>query len=167
MKKIYIILSAAAMFMSGCGMNYHKITGWNTTGIIKDYNKQEPQKQMESSVLTKHLPNMTGEVGFAAVEVLGEVDGKIYTINVFASFSEKDNEIICNDSNDEYAVFTAPYETDYESYENSVENLLSGEQFLPESLRAKETDTFDRYVYIVGGAKKDLQAEAEEYFSRN
>lgn len=172
MKKILICFAAfmTALSMSGCNRTvpYYKITGWQTTGIVKDFNKNDPQKQMESSVLTAHLPNMTGEVGFASVKVLGEADGKTYAINVYASYSDVDGTIVCKDAGHEYAAFTARYESDYDRCDlDTPKGILNSEQFLPESLRGGSTGTFDRYVYAIGESKDTLQHEAEDYFSKN
>lgn len=163
MTKAIIGVLLLTAVLSGCGTKDYKITGEQTIGIVKDYNKQDPQKQMERTVLTKYVPEMIGEVSFADVKVLGEVDGKTYTINVIASYSEKDNKIMCVDSKSEYAAFTEPSEANYEA----TEDIFASEQFLPESLRQKEVDTFDRYVYTIGEKKGKLQADAEEYFSEN
>lgn len=134
-------------------------------GVIKRLDKNNAEDKMESSVLLAHLHEMTGDIALAKVNILGEVEGKIYTFNVYASYSKENGKAIRKEIKQEFAAFTSYDQEDYESQKyDTAEDILEAENFLPESLRQNDIDTFDRYVYAIGEATNELQTEAEEYF---
>lgn len=178
--KVSALLLVACLLLSSC-TNYRQkaniMNEWNPTevisisnenpsGIIKKFDKNNAENQLEKSVLLSHLHELTGDIALAKVKVLGEANGKTYTFNVYASYSKENGRVECKEMKQELAAFTYYEQEDYELQNyNTPEEMLGAEEFLPENLRQDSTEIFDKYVYDIGKVTSELQTEAEEYFT--
>lgn len=163
--KIALIASFCIAVFTACSSDtdYCKLQGNDTVGLIKNYDKHNNADILTKTVLEKHLPEMNGNVAFASVEILGEENGKIYTSNVYACYDSSGRLV---SRNTELAEFDSTTDKDYRYIDND-DIYADINTFLPDSiLQEKQEPAFDWYVYTIGLQTGDIDAQAEEYFSK-
>ena len=166
-KTIRIILIAfiCTFFIAACSSDteYHKVKGYDTAGLIKDYDENNNEDILTETVLEKHLPEISGYATFASVDILGEENGKIYTSNVYADY-DSSGKLISRKM--ELAEFNSITDKDYRYIDND-DLYVNINTFLPESiLNEKQQSEFDWYVYMIGGQTESVNNLAKEYFSK-
>lgn len=160
-----LIAFICTFFIAACSLytEYHKVKGYDTAGLIKDYDENNNKDILTETVLEKHLPEMSGYAAFASVEILGEENGKIYTSNVYAEY-DSSGKLISRKM--ELAEFNSITDKDYRYIDND-DLYVKINTFLPESiLNEKQQSEFDWYVYMIGGQTESVNNLAKEYFSK-
>ena len=165
MRRRYTIISLVLMIfiLSACGNNddgFYRIDGYDTIGIIKDYDKNDNADIITSNVLKKHLPDMTSDIAIGQTEILGEADGKIYAFTIYGEYNKSGTFLY----NAELLEINNINDSDYNSL-SGPELYLRMNDFLPQSIvEEKKLDTLDWYAYTVGKMQGELKQTAIEYF---
>lgn len=163
--KALLILSFVCFFITSCSSDkeYHKVQGYDTTGLIKDYDRNNNEDILTKTVLEKHLPEMNGYVAFASVKILCEENEKIYTSNVYSNYDSSGKLV---SRKNELAEFNSVTDEAYRYIDND-DLYVNINTFLPESiLQAYHQSEFDWYVYMIGEQTESVNNQAKEYFSK-
>lgn len=147
-------------------LEYEKIKGYETVGIVEKSNDEEDVAA--ETILISQLPDMHGENGFAKAEILGTSGGKLYVIAAYGSFDNADGTVTRVDGGTLVAEMDSSSQIDFKSV--SGEEFMNDQSILPEELTRRLPDNemklsaADYVAAEAGELELELNEDAREYF---
>ena len=166
---VFVLLTVGIILtLSACaGSKDYVISGNDTIGYIYDYDKNVDEDVIAATVLERHLPEMSGEVAFARVMILGEADGKTYTLNTYIDYNFDGNEINSIPQYIELGIFDDISDVDYTSVDET-EVYMNYVKYVPEEIAetyfSGYAANFNTVTYLWKQLKEEMDADAERYF---